>query len=87
MLAAKQTNMADADSKSDSDKNSENVSVFSTNFDALSALYSENIILPWREAPTLDNIAKYESLAAKSTGDRSVDEVNMSILSLFFKKN
>lgn len=56
---------------------SDELDVLSDSFNALSALYSDNVILPWKKAPAFDNVAKYEALAGKSDGSVSLDKVRL----------
>lgn len=55
----------------------QNLNVFSNNFDALTAIYAENVVIPWKNAPVLDNVAKYESLSVKMGECESVDQVRL----------
>lgn len=59
------------------EREDEELDICSEKFDPLKALNAGKAVIPIPDAPTLDNLAKFETLIAQSKGDVRIDQVRL----------
>lgn len=68
---------------SDEENLSDSLDPLSSNFDPLAALYSNDVPLPVPDAPTYDNIGKYEQAASGVVNKPKPKKVSLRLVKTF----